>query len=407
MSHRRAVALVVTLVVGLLFLPAGPAAARGSLLQLDPPSGPAGASIRVTPIFKVPSGCTASWDGQPRGSFPCGPDANGVLGWTTLIAQGPPGVHTITVCQPSCDDVDSPSVESASFTVLAVVPDLGSLSLADARRRLKRAGLFLGTVQGPSGDRAARVSGQVPLPGAAVEAGSAVNVTVEVPGPVLVTVPDLVGRTRAEAAALVTGRKLVLQVASGTGRVQRQDPPPGRQVAPGSVVTVTLGVPPAQVLVAVPDVRGHSGGDAERAVVAAGLVLRATGPPAGTVQTQAPEAGTRVRRGSAVAVTLALVGSSSTTTPPPDPGGGSGLAIGLVLLAAAVVLAALAVRMLRRAPRRRSREWVQEHVRATAGVYPAQPGDTRIEEAGLGPTRSIGIAPHRDRGSQTLEEVQQ
>jgi PASTA domain len=181
MLHRRAVALVVALVVGMLALPAGDAAARSSLLQLDPSSGPVGISIRVTPIFKTPGGCTASWDGQPRGSFPCGPDANGVLGWTALTAQGPPGLHTVTVCQPSCDDVDSPSVESTSFTVLAVVPDLGSLSLADAGQRLERAGLVLGTVQGPSDDPAAQVSSQAPLPGAAVGAGSAVNVTMTLP----------------------------------------------------------------------------------------------------------------------------------------------------------------------------------------------------------------------------------
>ena len=85
MPHRRAVALVVTLLVGLLLLPASPAAAAGSLLQLDPSSGPAGASIRVTPIVKTAGSCTVAWDGQPVGSFPCGPDAaSGVLGWTTL-----------------------------------------------------------------------------------------------------------------------------------------------------------------------------------------------------------------------------------------------------------------------------------------------------------------------------------
>jgi len=331
---------------------------------------------------------------------------SGVLGWTTLTAQGPPGSHTVMVCQPFCDSVDSPAfAESASFTVLAVVPELGSLPLDDARQRLESAGLILGTVQGPSGDPAARISDQVPLPGAAVEAGSAVNVTVTVPGPVLVAVPDLVGRTREEAAALVNRRQLVLRVASGTGRVQRQDPPPGGQVAPGSVVSVTLEAPPTQVLVAVPDVRGRTAGDAEAAVAAAGLVLNATGPPAGTVQAQDPVPGTRVRRGSAVAVTLTLPGSPSTTTPPRAPAEGSGLLVGLTLLAVAVVLVALAVRMLRRAPRRRSPQWVHQHIRLTAGASPTQPGDTQIGEAGPGPTRAVGLEPHPDHGSQTLEEA--
>jgi len=285
-----------------------------------------------------------------------------------------------------------------------VLGELGSLSLDDARRRLDDAGLVIGTVQGPSGDAAARVSDQVPAPGAPVEAGSAVDLTLSLPGPVLVTVPDLVGRTREEAAALVTDRKLVLRVASGTGRVQRQDPLPGSRVAAGSVVTVTLEAP-AQVLVAVPDLRGRTAGDAEAAVAAAGLVLNATGPAAGTVQAQDPAPGTQVQRGSAVAVTLAVPGSPSTTTPPPAPGGAAGLPIVLALLAVAVVLVVLLVRILRRAPRRRSSQWVHEHIRVTAGASPTQPGDTQIGETGPGPTHAVGLEPHRDRGRQTLEEV--
>jgi PASTA domain len=406
MLYRRTIFLAVTLMVGLLFLPVGHAGALSSGVQLDPSSGPAGTSIRVTPIVKFAGTCTVSWDGQPLGSFPCGPDAaSGVLGSTTLTAQGPPGSHTVLVCLPSCDGIDSPAfAESASFTVLAVVPELGSLSLDDARRRLDDAGLVIGTVQGPSGDAAARVSGQVPPPGAAVEAGSAVDLTLSLPGPVLVTVPDLVDRTREDAAALVTDRKLVLRVASGTGRVQRQDPLPGSRVPAGSVVTVTLEAP-TQVLVAVPDLRGRTAGDAEAAVAAAGLVLNATGPAAGTVQAQDPAPGTQVQRGSAVTVTLAVPGSPSTTTPPPTPGGAAGLPIGLALLAVAVVLVVLLVRMLRRAPRRRSSQWVHEHIRLTAGASPSQPGDTQIGEAGPGPTHTVGLEPHRDRGRQTLEEV--
>jgi PASTA domain len=407
MLHRRALVLTVLLMLGMLFLPVGRAGALSAELQLDPSSGPAGTSIRVTPVVKFAGTCAVRWDGHSVGTFPCGPDAaSGVLGSTTLTAQGAPGSHTILVCLPSCDGIDSPAwAESASFTVLAVVPELGSLSLDDASQRLKSAGLVLGTVQGPSADPAARVGDQVPPPGAAVEAGTAVNLTLSLPGPAPVTVPDLVGRTREEAAALVTNRRLVLRVASGTGRVQRQDPLPGSQVAAGSVVTVTLEASSNQVLVAVPDVRGRTAGDAEAAVAAAGLVLNATGPAAGTVQAQDPAPGTQVQRGSAVAVTLAVPGSPSTTTPPTAPGGAAGLPVGLALLAVAVVLVALVVRMLRRAPRRRSSEWVHEHVRLTAGASPSQPGDIHIGEAGPEPTHTVGLEPHRDPGSQTLEEV--
>jgi hypothetical protein len=157
--------------------------------------------------------------GRPaRCPVTCGADSSGIFLSTTLTAPQAPGVHTITVCRPACDSIDTPWRESGSFTVLAVVPDLGSLSLADARRQLDQASLILGTVQGPSDDPAARVSGQVPQPGTPVDPGGAVNVTVKAPTPTtLVTVPALLGRTRAEANALVTGEGLVLQVNSGTG----------------------------------------------------------------------------------------------------------------------------------------------------------------------------------------------
>jgi hypothetical protein len=60
------------------------------------------------------------------------------------------------------------------------------------------------------------------------------------------------------------------------------------QGAPGSVVTVTLQASSAPVLAVVPDVSGLSFGDANAAVASAGLVLRATGPRTGIVQSQTP-----------------------------------------------------------------------------------------------------------------------
>jgi len=417
MLHRRTILLAVTLALGLLIVPAGPAAAPGSLIALDPSSGPPGTPIRVTPILRnfSPGPCTASWDGQQGAQFTCGADSNGFLLSTTLTAPQAPGVHTITVCRPACDSIDTPSfVDSAGFTVLAVVPDLGSLSLADARQQLEQASLTLGTVQGPSDDPAARVSGQVPLPGTSVDPGSAVNVTVTAPAPTtLVTVPALLGRTRTEANALVTGKGLILQVNSGTGRVEGQDPPPGSRVAPGSVVTVTLQASSAPVLVVVPDVGGLTFGDAEAAVASARLVLRATGPRTGTVQTQTPSPGTRVRQGSTVSVTLTASTSPSSaptsppSAPPTDPTAASGSMGGLALVAVVLVLVALATWMLRRTPRRRSPQWARQHVRVTSGASPAQPDDSQITEAGPGATHAVGLEPHPDRGSQMLEEAQQ
>jgi hypothetical protein len=171
---------------------------------------------------------------------------------------------------------------------------------------------------------------------------------------------------------------------------------------------VTLQASSAPVLAVVPDVGGLSFGDANASVASAGLVLRATGPRTGTVQTQTPSPGTQVRQGSRVSVTLTA--STSPPTAPPsaplaEPAAASG-SIGVVAVVAVVLaLVALATWMLRRTPRRRSPEWARQHVRVTSGANPANPDDSQINEVGPGPTRTVGLEPHPDRGSQTLEEA--
>src|SRR5262245_7276737 len=235
MAHLRAVALTVAVGLALLSTQGGTAAAPGSLLTLDPQEGPPGTTVRVTPMLTTSLGeCVAFWDGQEAARFTCGADPSGIILWTqlTVPATAAPGQHTITVCR-DCGDVDSEWKRSAPFTVLAVVPDLGTLHLPEARDRLGQATLALGSVQGPAADSAAHVVGQDPPPGTAVDPRSVVNVTVAVPA--LVRVPDLLGRTRAQAERLLTSNQLELRVRSGSGRVATQQPRPGSQVPPGSV----------------------------------------------------------------------------------------------------------------------------------------------------------------------------
>ncbi len=371
-------------------------AAPDSSLRLDPPQGPPGSTVRVTPVtVTAPDQCVALFDAQEVARFTCGTNSDGILLWTELIVpETAPGTHTVRVCQPECS-IEPAFEMSAPFTVLAVVPDLGGLTLAEARDRLRRSRLVLGAVEGPAADPAARVTGQDPPPGTALARRGRVGVTVAVPDPLL-TVPDLRGRTRAEAAALLEPLKLVLVVRSGSGRVRSQQPAAGDQVPAGSVVEVTLRSVPPPVLVTVPDLRRRSLSDAEAAVAAAGLALRASGARDGTVATQTPAPGTRAPRGSLVAVTM----TAAPVPPPPRPWLPAAVAAVLVLLA----LAAAAAR-LRGLRSRRSRRWVRQHVRVVAGTGPGGGVATEVDEVGQGTSRSVGLEPHPDRGSQILEEV--
>ena len=391
----RGWAAALAILLGLVLLP-GPGAVAADSLTLDPARGPAGSTIRLTPVVDVaPQTCVAEFDGGEVARFACGRDAHGNLSTDLVVPPAAPGPHTIRVCDGACGGIEPAFEVSAPFTVLAVVPDLGSLNLAEARAQLRRSALVLGTVEGPATDPAARVTGQDPAPGSPVDGGSAVSLTVAVPV-TLVTVPDLRRRTRAQAAALLRPLGLVLLVRSGTGRVERQEPAAGDQVAPGSAVEVTLRAVPPPALVIVPDLRRRALAEAEAAVRAAGLVLRVGGQRSGTVATQTPAPGSRAPRGSVVAVTMAAAPAPATSrswTP---------VAVALAMVLLALAASAAGVRRLRS---RRSRRWVRRHVRVTASADLGGADATEVEEVGDGATRSIGLQPHADRGSQALEEV--
>ncbi|MCL6450030.1 MAG: PASTA domain-containing protein [Acetobacteraceae bacterium] len=120
----------------------------------------------------------------------------------------------------------------------AVVPCLLNLGVEEAMGLLHTAGLE-GRVEG-EGDQVAR---QVPPPGAQVPAGTVVVAYLAPEGSPVnlaaqeVTVPDLRGRTRREAAEVLgmVGLRALLE---GMGRAVSQSPPPGTRLRAGSVVTV-------------------------------------------------------------------------------------------------------------------------------------------------------------------------
>jgi beta-lactam-binding protein with PASTA domain len=92
------------------------------------------------------------------------------------------------------------------------------------------------------------------------------------------------------------------------GQVLRTDPPNGRSLAPGSVVTVVVGSAGRSPAV-VPSLRGTSGKQAEAALRSQGLQIRVQTQQSGraqpgTVLAQRPEPESRVARGCTVEVVV-------------------------------------------------------------------------------------------------------
>ena len=164
---------------------------------------------------------------------------------------------------------------------------------------------------------AGSVLSQTPAAGQTVPARTAVDLVIS-RGPPQTTVPDVVGKTQADAAAAILAVQLTVGPVTSqysttvpAGRVISQTPAAGTTVNAGTAVSlvVSLGAP-AQV--AVPNVVGQAQAAAATAIIAAGLLVgvisTAKHPtvPAGQVISQQPAAGTLVLQGSAVNLLVSL-----------------------------------------------------------------------------------------------------
>jgi beta-lactam-binding protein with PASTA domain len=216
---------------------------------------------------------------------------------------------TVIAQQPAAGTTVAPGAAvavSLAASRLVAVPDVAGQPLARATATLRNAGLRVGEVDTATArGEPSSVLRQTVAAGERVKPGTSVGLVV---ARGTVRVPDLAGRTPAEAATLLRqanlSRGAVDSLASErpVGTVVRQAPAAGAEVAPGSTVALTL----AQArLVAVPNVVGGSAAEAARALAAAGLragsvdSVRNTAAAA-TVVRQSIAAGTRVRPGTAL-----------------------------------------------------------------------------------------------------------
>ena len=168
---------------------------------------------------------------------------------------------------------------------------------------------------------AGTVFAQDPGPGQKADKGSVVTITVS-SGAGQVEVPDVTGKTVAQAQSLLTGAKFVVKT------TPRQDPtvdkdtvisqnPAGHAMADlGSTVEIIVSSGPSTVQV--PDVTGQSAATATATLVAAGFKVTAidqssTTVNVGRVISTNPDGGTDVAPGSTVKIYVST-GPPSTTT---------------------------------------------------------------------------------------------
>jgi beta-lactam-binding protein with PASTA domain len=195
------------------------------------------------------------------------------------------------------------------------VPNLVGRTFEEARENLAALGLKIA----PSKETTGRVESQDPPADTPAERGSTVTVTLREADQV--KVPDLAGKTYAEAREVLEAAGLVIAGADETmeGKVESQDPPAGTPVDRGATVTVVLGAV-AKQKVPVPNVVGLDKEEARAALEAVGLVMAADDDsPTGPIESQDPAAGTEIDEGATVTVRFSDTKEAPPEQPPVEP----------------------------------------------------------------------------------------
>lgn len=187
------------------------------------------------------------------------------------------------------------------------VPAVDGLTSEGAAKVLTEAGFSVQTEEVRSDEAPSTVLACEPAAGYRVEPGSTITLQVAVSR----TVPDIVGKSQAEAEALIAEEGLQ----NVTFEYQRSDeasdvvlsvaPGPGSNVLSSTAVTVTVAQP-----YTVPDVVGKSQEEATAAIEEAGFVVAVTRTndeeaEEGSVLSADPAAGSKLPSGSTVTVSVA------------------------------------------------------------------------------------------------------
>ncbi|MBB1253149.1 Stk1 family PASTA domain-containing Ser/Thr kinase [Streptomyces alkaliterrae] len=191
---------------------------------------------------------------------------------------------------------------------LVKVPKVRDLPLAEARKRLRAAGLVPATVSRAFDDEVARgaVVSTEPKAGSELRPGRAISLVVS-KGERL-EVPTVTGLPEEKARETLTGTGFKVKVAAARvhseqkpGEVARQSPDAGATGARGDTVTLTLSKGPE--MVTVPDVVGKDEDEAVRLLKAAGLDVTVRRIFfTGSVFSQSVDGGEQAAKGSSITI---------------------------------------------------------------------------------------------------------
>jgi eukaryotic-like serine/threonine-protein kinase len=212
----------------------------------------------------------------------------------------------------------------------SALPDVAGLTAAQATAKLKSAGFKPSTEAQPSTTVAdGRVIATEPAAETEVRAGASVKVLVS-SGPPPVSVPDVVGQSRAAAEGTLTNAKLTVGTVTqkttteqSSGTVLEQSPSAGSSLTAGEKVDLTVAQAPKEV--AVPNVVGAAKAAAATALEHAGFKVKqvphttSEQSQVGVVQEQSPAAGTHARKGATVTIEVGELATTTTTTTPTTP----------------------------------------------------------------------------------------
>ncbi|MFF3510618.1 Stk1 family PASTA domain-containing Ser/Thr kinase [Streptomyces sp. NPDC002573] len=193
------------------------------------------------------------------------------------------------------------------------VPDVKGDPVARAQERLTKAGLVPGMVTQAFSEDVPKgsVIGTDPGAGTKRHGGSAIALTVSKGSPV--EVPQVAGSDLDEATAQLQDEGLKVKIADtqvtsefDAGKVARQSPDPGKQVAEGDTVTLTISKGREQV--EVPDVVGDNVDDARKTLEAAGFQVEEDRGLLGlfgdTVKHQSVKGGQKAPKGSTITLKI-------------------------------------------------------------------------------------------------------
>ncbi|MCX5422155.1 Stk1 family PASTA domain-containing Ser/Thr kinase [Streptomyces sp. NBC_00078] len=196
------------------------------------------------------------------------------------------------------------------------VPNLVSLSQADAKNQLTNSDLKLGSVkqQPCESQTKGNVCSQDPAPKSDVKKNSTVNLVVSTGAP-KVQVPSVIGLSLDDAKSKLEGDEYQFKVETKTressepaNHVLDQDPIGGKEREKGSTITLTIAKAPETV--AVPPVTGQSCDDAKAALQAVGLNGNCVNTPTtddnqvNKVISTNPSIGTPVKKNTAVQLSI-------------------------------------------------------------------------------------------------------